>query len=310
MGATATSYTVTSYIAGVTQSTTTVAAPATSANVSGLTNSTAYTFTVHASNSGGSSAESAHSGANTPLANLIYGDDFNGTVIDPSWTVYTRDGDQSNGETQYYLPANVSLDGSSNLVIVTKSQTVTLPGYNDGNPPTYTGPNVTRNWTSGAVQWASYAFTYGKVQISAKVSGGSNLWPAFYTIGAACQVVGPLNPDNVGTCNWPQPGSEEIDIAEWAGAINSFDANYYYNGGTSIGAPGTTITNATTTFHTYEVDWSAGSLNWKVDGASFATWTTSVASQPMFLLLQTAMRGTPTLTQPNLSIDWVRIFHN
>lgn len=72
-----TSYTVTARINGAaTGITATVPAPApgsSSANtiVSGLTNGTAYTFTVHATNSAGNGAESAPSLAVTPLSTIV-----------------------------------------------------------------------------------------------------------------------------------------------------------------------------------------------------------------------------------------------
>jgi beta-glucanase (GH16 family) len=255
------------------------------------------------------------SGANTPLLNLIFGDDFNGNYLDPHWTALTRDGDQSNSEQQYYLPANVSLDGSSNLVIVTKSQPVTLPGYNDANPPTYAGANVTRNYTSGCIAWSSFSFTYGKVQASAKVPQGDYLWPAIWMLGANCEATTPLNPDNVGTCSWPSAGSEENDILEIregaGGSVSPYNVNYFYPSG-NMGGPTHAVASPDTTFHTYETQWSAGSLAWLLDGTSWQAFSTSVASTPMFLLLQTAIQpgGTPTFTQPDLIVDWVRVFHN
>jgi beta-glucanase (GH16 family) len=308
-GLNTTSYTVTPYIGGSPQSTTTVSAPATSANVTGLTNSTAYTFTVKANNGAGSSAESAQSGANTPRLNQIFGDEFNGSFLDPAWAVLSRDGDQSNTETQYYLPANVSLDGSSNLVIVAQSQTVTLPGYDDTNPPTYAGANVTRNYTSGAVNWASFSYTYGIAQVSAKVAVGTNLWPAIWSMGSNCQATTPLNPDNVGSCHWHDAGSEEIDIAEFSGGTD-YNAQLWYNGGIT-GTTHISVTNPDTTFHTYELNWAAGTISWKLDGTVVnGPFTTGVPSTPQFLILQTAIRGTPVFTSPNLVIDWVRVFHN
>ena len=55
--------------------------------MTGLTNSTAYTFTVHATNTSGAGPESAASGADTPLSGLVFGDDFNGPArtYDPEW---------------------------------------------------------------------------------------------------------------------------------------------------------------------------------------------------------------------------------
>ena len=63
------SYTVSSFIGGVpTGLGVFVVAPATSATMSGLTNGTTYTFTVHATNAAGSSPESLPSNAVTPTA--------------------------------------------------------------------------------------------------------------------------------------------------------------------------------------------------------------------------------------------------
>ncbi len=69
-GGPATSYTITPYVAGVAQATTTVTgSPApTTATVPGLTNGTSYTFKVTASNPAGSAAASAASNAVTPSA--------------------------------------------------------------------------------------------------------------------------------------------------------------------------------------------------------------------------------------------------
>jgi len=60
------SYTITAYVGLTPTFTLVVAAPATSANFGGLTDGVAYTFTVFATNSVGSSAESVHSNAVTP----------------------------------------------------------------------------------------------------------------------------------------------------------------------------------------------------------------------------------------------------
>jgi hypothetical protein len=35
-----------------------------------------------------------------------------------------------------------------------------------------------------------------------------------------------------------------------------------------------------------------------------------VPSTPQFLILQNAIRGVSGLSQPVVSIDWVRVFHN
>ena len=61
-----TGYVVTPYIAGVAQTTQTFNSTATTETVTGLTNGTAYTFTVAAINSVGTGAQSATSNSVTP----------------------------------------------------------------------------------------------------------------------------------------------------------------------------------------------------------------------------------------------------
>jgi hypothetical protein len=71
-GSAVTSYTVTARVGGVASGITAqCAAPCTGANVTGLTNGTTYTFTVHATNAIGNCAESAPSNAVTPQINAV-----------------------------------------------------------------------------------------------------------------------------------------------------------------------------------------------------------------------------------------------
>jgi beta-glucanase (GH16 family) len=66
-------------------------------------------------------------------------------------------------------------------------------------------------------------------------------------------------------------------------------------------------------FHMYQLEWSAGSLVWKIDGTQTCQVTDHVPSTPMFLLINTATGGAgggavdnSTLPQ-TMSVDYVKV---
>jgi beta-glucanase (GH16 family) len=116
-----------------------------------------------------------------------------------------RHGDYSNNELQCYLPNNVAI-ARGNLVLTTRVETK-ICGDSE---------HAASDWdfTSAMVQWKTFRFTYGTVEFRAKLAGGKGSWPAVWLLGADCQDSNVTCADNIGTCNWPHPGSDEIDIAE------------------------------------------------------------------------------------------------
>lgn len=225
-------------------------------------------------------------------------DDFTGSVLNSTdWIALNRDGDQSNSELQWYLPANVSV-ANSLLSITTKVQS------SNG-----------RAYTSGMVQWNSFSFTYGTVQVRAKMGGGTGPWPAIWLLGANCEATNPTTADNVGTCNWPQSGSDEIDIAEFQNSTyTSVWENVYTTGLQSSGNSGVLGFDASQGFHLYELAWSPGSLVWKVDGVTKRTVSNSlVPSTPKFLLLNCAAGGVgggsvnDSTLPVTMDIDYVKV---
>lgn len=201
-------------------------------------------------------------------------DDFAGSSLSSDWTVLNRVGDLSNSELQYYLPANVSV-ASSILSINSKVQSFGGQAY-----------------TSAMVQWTSFNFLYGTIQVSAKMGGGQGPWPAIWLLGQGCEATNPITADNGGTCQWADPGSQEIDIAE-------FKSSQYTHCGQNLitsvlddaGDSGSFGFDATAAFHVYELDWTPSSLVWKVDGRVTRTVTANVPNTSMFLIMNCAMGG-------------------
>jgi hypothetical protein len=323
-----TSYTVTPYISGAAQAPTTVPVGSLGsiagsngntylqATVTGLTNATAYTFSVHASNSSGAGAESSQSGANTPLSGLVFGDDFNGPVsgpIDPEWWVYQRCGYLAQNEIEYYLTDHCTLDGSGNLQLKAEKLSFTGPKY-----PSAGGGSITQPWRSGACQsntktWtpaAGNTMTFeARQQICPDIGGG--MWPGlFWLVGQTRLNDWKTDPLQTG---WDDTGQAEIDVAEW-NPTQVFAPHDYQN---NVATGSFTTHNVSTAIdfsaamHVFTCQWKPGvSVRWLRDGTQ--TTLDSVAppssgAQFFLLLYLQIIAGAATATQSCL-IDYVRVY--
>jgi hypothetical protein len=235
--------------------------------------------------------------------NVIFFDDFTTTPLGPAWTALNRAGDSSGNEQQCNIPGDVSVS-NSNMLIVSKVQSM--------NCQTSTSPSQTYSYTSGAVQWTSFNFTYGTIEYRLQLpSAGQGLRPVIWLLGANCQQTNITTPDNVSPCNWDFPGSEEIDITEMIGS-------YYFSINQALHASSLDYgcvpnVDVSTGFHTYQLVWKPGSLTWNVDGVATCTVNNSnVPSSPMFLIVETTVGGSggtinnSTLPQ-TMSLDYVKV---
>jgi hypothetical protein len=324
-----TSYTATPYIAGAAQTPVTTAVGSagsiTGSNgntyvqipVTGLANSTAYTFSVHASNSSGAGPESGQSGANTPLSGLVFGDDFNGPSggpIDPEWYVYNRCGYIAQNEIEWYLPGQVALDGSSSLLLTATKTAHSGPSYpSDGN--------TVRNqsWLSGACQSNTRTFApasgntmtfEAKQQVCPDIGGG--MWPGlFWLEGNAFLNAWKTDPNQTG---WDSSGKAELDVAEW-NPTQVFAPHDYLNNSWISSSPYTANVNTATDFsaalHAFTVKWKPGvSVTFLRDGTQTGSTTSQVpdSTASFFLLLYLQiLAGSATATQ-SCKIDYVRVW--
>jgi hypothetical protein len=243
---------------------------------------------VRASNASGSAT------AGAPIVPLV--DNFGGSSVDTNvWGVLNQQGDTSNNETECYVTGQVA-EGSNAL-----TETAVVDGRPappaSGQCPSGTPGATATAWDTGAVQERATAFTYGTVVVRASLAGpGSAMWPAIWLLGASCQssstapytFLSGTSGTNTGFyCPWDSDAADaaEIDIAEgYGGSLNE----QLHSNGSNAPQCQPPISYANTT-HTYELDWSAGSLVWKVDGTTECSTTTNVPSHPMFLIIDSAV---------------------
>ena len=265
----------------------------TTANSSGVYSFTALgngSYTVTPSNSGYSYTPTNQavtinggsvSGVNftaSASATVIFYDDFQtDTELSSSWfalNVYSG----VNSEEECYHPSQDAIVPGTGLVETAIVQSVSCNGH-------------TLPYTSGAIVMAPpFTFLYGTVEFKAKVAGCTGCWPAIWMLGYLCQ---PSTPAiyNADTCDWPNPGAEEVDITELLDSnFSSVNQQIHTSGSNAGGRAATTDTSKN--FHVYDLVWTPGTLVWKIDGVITQTVTNSyVPSHPMYLIINLAMGG-------------------
>ena len=235
---------------------------------------------------------------------VIFFDGFAGTTLGSAWTVISRHGEYSQNETECNVPQMVTVDNG--LTITTEAQSATCGDY-------FTLPS---SWPyiTGDIQWATFNFTYGTVEIEAKFpTVGTSLWPATWMLSTNCQYTNPLTGSTgitIDGYNCPNLGSEgyaEIDMTECFGdnwcQLNAFNPSEV----SSCNHSYTVDTN----WHLFKTVWNASSISQYLDGNLMATCNQTISS-PMFLIIQTqtgGVGGTPnnSLLPAALVVDYVKV---
>jgi beta-glucanase (GH16 family) len=167
-------------------------------------------------------------------------------------------------EVQWYLPAQDHVaDGQLNLV----ASPTSTPGTNaQGDDQVYP-------CRSGMVTTdPGFVFTYGYLQVVARIPQGRNTWPALWML-----------PANHAT------DLPEIDIMEIIGSVtNQPDLAFH----PAVGKTRTMVAQTadlSSGWHTFGLNWEPGSLTWYIDGKSEFVVTSQVPDQPMYFLANLAV---------------------
>ena len=225
-----------------------------------------------------------------------WADEFfeNGAPNSMNWTydIGTGTNGWGNNELQTYTnsPANVIVEDGV-LKIIAKS---------DGSG----------GYTSARIKSENlFEFTYGTVEVRAKLPASAGTWPAIWMLGA-----------NFDQVSWPTCG--EIDIMEQKG----WDKNkvlgtcHWSNNGNYAGyGLETSIANAASNFHLYKLEWTeGGTIRIFLDNIEYFVMTTN-SSMPFnadfFFILNVAMGGNlggnidAGFTEDTMEIDYIRVYN-
>lgn len=243
---------------------------------------------------------------------LVFDDEFNGTSLDTTkWVSCFRWGDSAGcGSTStpqnWYLPGNVAVSNGI-LKLTARNQ----PVVENGITYPYTSAMITTGPLDSTQSPAKFAFTYGYVEIRAKVPKGQGLWPALWAL--------PI--DN----NWPAEidGSEILSGAGLTTYTNTM--TYHYKDVTtntmqSSGTDWTSPVDLASGFHVYAVDWEPDGIHWYVDGferRSAFIDSKNITAKQMYLLVQLQVGGSwpgsPDSRTPfpsDYEVDYVRVWQH
>lgn len=249
---------------------------------------------------------------------LVWSDEFDQAGLpDPAKWNYEV-GFIRNNELQYYTRArkeNARVEDGM-LVIEARKERFKNPSVRQGKGRSkgkeyadYTSASVT---TDGKASW-----TYGRIEVRAKLPTGRGMWPAIWMLGT-----------NKGQVGWPACG--EIDIMENVGFdpdvihanihTKAYNHAIHTNKGSKIKIP-----NPHQDFHVYAIEWRPDRMDFFVDSQKYFTFTNEGKGsdawpydKPQYLILNIAVGGAwggqkgmdDSIFPQRMLIDYVRVYQS
>lgn len=253
-----------------------------------------YNVIVTASNSTGASVTKTVSITLDVQLSLVWSDEFNTDGMpDPTkWGYDLGAGGWGNNEAEYYTnrKENASISNGTLKIVAQKES--------------FSGSQYT---SARLLSKDKYAFTFGKVEVRAKVPSTVGTWPAVWMLGS-----------NISSIGWPACG--EIDILEHRGMeLNKIFGTLHYTGRSGGNANGSTrlISNASTEFHIYSLEWTPNSIKISVDNQVYHSVFNSGElpfNRDFFLIMNLAVGGNfagpidPAFSSATFEIDYIRVY--
>jgi beta-glucanase (GH16 family) len=249
---------------------------------------------------------------------LVWSDEFDRPGLpDPTkWTYDT--GYIRNNERQFYTRdrrENARVEGGM-LIIEARKERYRIPAPDpDGQRRKGSSPEVAEYTSASLTTDGKAAWTYGRIEVRAKLPSGRGTWPAIWTLGT-----------NIGEVDWPRCG--EIDIMEFVGfEPNTIYANIHttkYNHVKKTGkGDRTTVADASEAFHVYAIEWDERKVDFFVDDRKYFTYTNEGSGRDawpydreQYLILNLAIGGDwggqkgidDRIFPQRYTIDYVRVY--
>lgn len=176
-----------------------------------------------------------------------------------------------------------------------------------------------KNYTAARLN-SKFAFTYGRIEIRAKLPAGTGTWPAIWLLNKNIDEDGAYwDNQGFGTTKWPICG--EIDILEHWGKNQDYVSSAVHNA-SSYGSEvknlgGQKIDDVSNEFHIYTLDWTKEKMVFSVDGVEHFQYQPSLKNSDTwpydsdyYLLLNIAIEPDidPNFVESPMVVDYIRIY--
>jgi beta-glucanase (GH16 family) len=238
-------------------------------------------------------ATSPASSSDSSKFTLTWKDDFSGSGSPQNWKFDVGGYGFGDKQLQWNGEANAQLSAHDGLAI-----TATKGG---GGEECWYGAC---QYTSAKIE-TTFAQQYGRFEARIKLPGGTGLWPAFWMVPAAA------------AANPGMPG--EIDVIEVNNSNPFLVSGYEHDANTHNYRAAKVLTvPASSSFHTYGVDWTPSGITWTLDGqpyghiSAYPNWP---FDQPFIMILDLAVGGSwpgspdaSTKFPAQMDVSWVRVY--
>ena len=254
----------------------------------------------------GSNLSTDNTGYSTPLSYpgyaLAWNDEFNGTSVDlNTWNQEIGNGSNGwgNHELEYYTSSTRNnFVSNGNLIIEARKESI--GGFN------YSSARMTTQ--------NKKTFTFGRIDIRAKLPVDKGIWPALWMLGS-----------NITSVSWPACG--EMDIMELIGTYpgRCYGTMHWNSPAGSHASKGSEYNlssgNFSQQFHVFSLIWSQDLIKCFVDDQLYLTVTKADAgttypfNAPQFFIFNVAVGGdwpgapdAGTTFPQRMFVDYVRVF--
>lgn len=250
--------------------------------------------------------------SNTKFDTLVWSDEFNenGVINSNNWfhqTELPAGGDWYGGLINHYTNRTKNAFVKDGILNIVAQKEI----FND--------QGEIKEYTSARLN-SKFAFTYGRVEVRAKLPMGIGTWPAIWMLNKNIDEPGAYwQKQGFGSTYWPACG--EVDIVEHWGHRQNYIQSAVHTASSAgddvVNLGGKVLENVSHQFHIYSMDWYEDKMVFAVDGDVYYTYQPEIRNEStwpftadQYLLLNIAIEPDidPSFEESTMEVDYIRVY--